>query len=126
MQFCFDMYDLKINNGRFFANERPSTATFWSLPFVLEMLLREDVDLVEVDVCDLGMKSSDADCEGDVRERTKISTNSDDVAKRVARKCARDHRHVNFIGREPSSTPVFSVRRFAMALLRRNDYMLCE
>ena len=49
-------------------------------------------------MCDFGMKSSDADGEGLVRKRTKILTNSAEVAKRAARKCTGDHRHVNLIG----------------------------
>ena len=53
---------------------------------MLDMLLKEDVTLVEVDMCDFGMKTSDADGEGLVRKRTNILTNSDEVAKRVARK----------------------------------------
>jgi hypothetical protein len=62
------------------------------------MLLRDDVNLVEVDMCNFGMMSSDAEGEGLVRKRTKILTNSDGVAKRVARKCTKDQRHVNPIG----------------------------
>ena len=45
-----------------------------------------------------GRKTSDAEGEGLVRKRTKILTKSDEVAKRVARKCTKDHRHVNLIG----------------------------
>ena len=91
MKFCFEMYELQRRNGRFFAHEHPSMATSWSLPFVLDMLLKEDVNLVEVDMCDFGMKSSDADGEGLVRKRTNILTNLDEVAKQVARKCTGDH-----------------------------------
>ena len=98
MNFCFEMYELQRKSGRFFAHEHPSTATSWSLPVVLEMLLKEDVDLVEVDMCDFGMKSVDDKGEGLVRKRTKILTNSQEVAKRVARRCAGGHRHVNLIG----------------------------
>ena len=98
MKFCFEMYELQRKNKRFFAHEHASTATSWRLPFVLEMLLREDVNLVEVDMCDFGMKSSDAEGEVLVRKRTKILANSDEVAKRAARKCSKDHKHVNLIG----------------------------
>ena len=65
---------------------------------LLEMLLREDVELVEVGMCNFGMTSSDAEGEGLVRKWTKILTNSREVAKRVARRCSGDHRHVNLIG----------------------------
>ena len=97
MKFCFEMYEVQRKSGRFFAHEHPSTATSWSMPEVLEMLIKEDVELVEVDMCDFGMKSEDAEGVGLVRKRTKILTNSQEVARRVARKCDGGHRHVNLI-----------------------------
>ena len=98
MKLCFETYEFQRRGGRYFAHEHPSTATSWSSPFVLEMLLREDVELVEVNMCNFGMTSSDAEGEGLVRRRTNILTNLPEVAKRVARRCSGDHRHVNLIG----------------------------
>ena len=40
---------------------------------MLETLLREDVELVEVDMCKFGMTSSDAEVEGLVRKGPKSS-----------------------------------------------------
>ena len=121
MKFCFEMYELQLKNGRFLAHEHPSTAASWSLPFVLEMLLREDVNLVEVDLCDVGMKSSDADGEGLVCKRTKILTNSDEVPKRVARMCTRDHRHVNLIpSQESPALPRAFSRAFCSETITRS------
>ena len=96
--FCFEMYEIQRKAGRFFAHEHPSSASSWSRPEVLEMLLREDVELVEVDMCNFGMTASDEYGEALVRKRTKILTNSSEVAKRVARKCDNSHRHVHLIG----------------------------
>ena len=87
------MYEIQRKAGRFFAHEHPSTATSWSLPCVLETLLKVDVNLVEVDMCNFSKKSSDAEGEGLVRKRTKILTNSQEVAKRVARRCTGDQSH---------------------------------
>ena len=64
MKFCFEMYEVQRNNGRVFAHEHPSTSTSWSMPELLEMLLKEEVGLVEFDMCDFGMKSKDAQREG--------------------------------------------------------------
>ena len=47
---------------------------------MLETLLREDVELVEVDMCYFGMTSSDAEGEGLVRKRSNILRNSAEVA----------------------------------------------
>ena len=57
MKFCFEMYEVQRKNGRFFAQEHPCTATSRIMPEVFEMLLKEDIDLVEVGMCDFGMKS---------------------------------------------------------------------
>ena len=65
---------------------------------MLETRLREDVELVEVDICNFGMTSSDAEGKGLVRKTSNIFTNSPEVAKRVARRCIGDCRHVNLIG----------------------------
>ena len=57
--FCFEMYEVQRKAGRYFAHEHPSSASSWSRPEVLKMLLQEDVDLVEVDMCHFGMSISD-------------------------------------------------------------------
>ena len=62
--------------GRFFAHENPSLASSWSLPEVLAMLIKEDVELVEVDMCDFGMVASDEYGEALVCKRTKLLTNA--------------------------------------------------
>ena len=68
------------------------------MPVVLEMLLKEDVELVEVDMCDFGMVASDEFGEALVRKRTKVLTNASEVARRIARKCNGQHRHVHLVG----------------------------
>ena len=100
IRFCFRIYEVQRRAGRFFAHEHPSTATSWSLPEVLDMLLKEDVELVEVDMCSFGMKAADAEgvSEALVRKRTKVMTNSTEVARRIARKCSGDHVHTHLIG----------------------------
>ena len=98
IKFCFEMYELQRKAGRFFMHEHPSSARSWNLPEVLEMLLKEEVELVEVDMCDFGMTASDEYGEALVRKRTKVLTNSSEVAKRIARKCNGQHRHVHLIG----------------------------
>ena len=49
--FCFEMYEIQRKAGRFFMHEHPSSARSWKRPEVLDMLLKEDVELVEVDMC---------------------------------------------------------------------------
>jgi hypothetical protein len=93
--FCFELYEIQRKAGRFFMHEHPSSASSWSRPEVLQMLLRQDVELIEVDMCSFGMAANDEHGEALVRKRTKILTNSVEVARRVERKCTGDHRHVH-------------------------------
>ena len=79
-------------------HEHPSSVSSWNRPEVLRMLLQEGVELVEVDMCDFGIVASDEFGEALVRKRTKILTNSPEIARRVARRCSGDHRHVHLIG----------------------------
>ena len=92
------MYELQRRAGPDFAHEHPSLDSSWSLPVVLEMFLWADVELVEIDMCDFGLTASDEFGEALVRKRTKMLTNSPEVARRVARKCTGDHRHVHLVG----------------------------
>ncbi len=67
-------------------HEHPSTATSWRRPEVLEMLLKDEVELVEVDMCCFGLAANDGYSGALVRKRTKVMTNSHEVARRIERK----------------------------------------
>ena len=69
--FCFELYEIQRRAGRFFMHEHPSSASSWGRPEVLEMLLREDIELVEVDMCDFGLTASDEHGEALVRNAPK-------------------------------------------------------
>jgi hypothetical protein len=113
--FCFEMYELQRLSGRYFAHEHPSSASSWNLPEVLEMLVQEDVDLVEVDMCEFGMVANDELGEGFVRKRTKVMTNAPEVAKRVAVRCGGGHRHVHLIGGKAKRAQLYP-RAFSRAV----------
>ena len=115
IMFCFEMYELQRKAGRYFAHEHPSSASSWSRPEVLEMLLRDDCELVEVDMCDFGLTASDEYGEALVRKRTKVLTNSPEVARRIARKCTGDHRHVHLIGGRAKRAQLYP-RAFSQAV----------
>ena len=53
------MYNIQCKANRYFAHEHPSSASSWNRPEVFAMLLQEEVELVEVDMCHFGMVASD-------------------------------------------------------------------
>ena len=79
------------------------------------MLLRQDVELIEVDMCSFGMAANDEYGEALVRKRTKILTNSIEVARRVERKCTGDHRHVHLIAGKAKRAQLYP-RAFSRAV----------
>ena len=79
------------------------------------MLLKEEVELVDVDMCDFGMTASDELGEALVRKRTKVLTNSAEVAKRIARRCDGQHRHVHLIGGKAKRAQLYP-RAFSRAV----------
>ena len=113
--FCFELYEVQRRAGRYFMHERPSSASSWNRPEVLRMLLQEGVELVEVDMCDFGMVASDEFGEALVRKRTKILTNSPEIARKVARRCSGDHRHVHLIGGKAKRAQLYP-RAFSRAV----------
>ena len=115
IRFCFEMYEIQRNGCRYFAHEHPSSASSWNRPEVLDMLLKEDVELVIVDMCDFGMVSTNKYGEALVRKRTKILTNSPEVARRVARKCSGDHVHTHLMNGKAKRAQLYP-RAFSKAV----------
>ena len=79
------------------------------------MPLKEEVELVEVDMCGFGMTAKDEGEEKPVRKRTKILTNSAEVAKRVARKCDGSHEHVHLMSGKAKRAQLYP-RAFSRAV----------
>ena len=113
--FCFEMYEVQRRAGRYFMHEHPSAASSWNRPEVLEMLLKEDVELVEVDMCHFGMVGSDELGEALVRKRTKVLTNSCEVARRIAQRCDGQHRHIHLVGGRAKKAQLYP-RAFSRAV----------
>ena len=115
IQFCLRLYDMQMSRDKHFAHEHPSTSTAWSLPEVVEFIMKKPVEVVTTHMCEFDMKSKDELGEWLVQKGTKIMTSSPEIAKRVARKCSGEHRHVPLIAGEARAAQVCP-RAFCEAL----------
>ena len=81
VEFCVRLYLEQLMGGRFFIHEHPHEAKSWGLKCITELLSREGVDTVVVDMCSYGLTSVADGVEGPARKRTKIMSNSVEVLR---------------------------------------------
>ena len=121
VKFCVRMYKLQLDGKRFFVHEHPVGASSWQMSEMIELIARDGVDVVSVDMCQFGMKTVGKDGEGPARKRTKIASNSKEVLKRVGRKCPNSggpgepHKHVHLESGKTRQAQVYP-REFCRAV----------
>ena len=69
--------------------------------------MKDEVELVDVDMCHFGIAASDEYGEALAMKRTKVMTNSHEVARRTERKCDGSHRHVLFVAGEAKKAQLY-------------------
>ena len=55
IEFALEVYQLQIDEGRYFLHEHPSSATSWQLPQMKKFILRNSVELAHMHMCQVGM-----------------------------------------------------------------------
>ena len=81
LRFALELCENHAGAGRLFLFEHPIQAKSWNFGFVKRMFKYKRVCTVDFDFCQLGMQS-----EGyPVKKRTRIMTNSQKIANRLAR-----------------------------------------
>ena len=92
------MYKVQSDNKLYFLHEHPSTASSRKNPKIFELLERPSVKRIVSHMCAFGMMQEKDGIEMLVKKPTAFMTNSDEMAKRLSRKCEGEHRHVVLIG----------------------------
>ncbi len=59
VRFCLELYQLQVDEGRFFLHEHPNSSTSWSMPEVIKMIALEGVDTTVCDMCAYGLEAED-------------------------------------------------------------------
>ena len=100
--------DMQANDGRKFVFEHPVGASSWGLETVRRVASIPDVYSVDFDFCELGMTSVDEQGEAPAKKRTRILTNSQEIAQSISRaQCSGTHRHVALVGGRASACQVY-------------------
>ena len=88
---------LQLDGGRHFVFEHPLSASSWRLPALRRLRARAGVTETTVHMCAFGLTSRDHFGEAPVLKPTRILTSSWAIRDAVAKKCSRDHRHVQLV-----------------------------
>ena len=88
LQFCAQIYQDQLREGRHFLHEHPAWAKSWGLPEIQQITNRPEVVVVEMHQCQYGMTQRDS--QGHIRpilKPTRWATSAIELAKLLSRKC---------------------------------------
>ena len=86
MRLSCKMYIEQMNEGNDFVHEHPHGASSWSTDVVKELLCRDDVYWVRMDMCSAGTKAKRRDgTEGPARKTSGWITSAREVAEELSR-----------------------------------------
>ena len=91
LELVCEIIKWQINRGGYVVFEHPRGASSWEQECIQEVLRMEGMMLVECDMCEFGLNVTG---EGLNKKPTTLATNSPCIAKKMARKCKKDHFHV--------------------------------
>ena len=95
------LYDVSIEQGRYFLHEHPKTASSWKEKCIQKLAGMEGVCTIEGPMCRWKMVSSDATGISFVKKQTKCLTNSPVLAEKLEGVCSNEipgkgwHRHIH-------------------------------
>jgi len=98
LEFCAKLYKIQHENHLYFLHEHPWGASSWKEKCITELLDLEGVQRVKSHMCAFGMRDSDHQGGGLVKEPTGSMTNAFRIAEELEKPCCSDHRHVVLIG----------------------------
>ena len=93
-------------------HEHPENSKAWDMPEITELLMMPEVGSTVLHMCAFGMTSSDKDGEAPVKKGTRIISSSEEVLKRISRRCSNEtdeikHRHVHLIQGRAKAAQVY-------------------
>ena len=88
IKFCVEIYKSQIAGRRFFLHEHPHSASSWQMKEIKEMMMHEEVEVTECDMCAYGLVVADKDGTALARKRTRLMSNSPEIMKRCSRQCS--------------------------------------
>ena len=125
IRFCVELYKMQVEAKRHFVHEHPARSKAWNMPELMnlkemiELTMNPAVGMIELDMCAFGMTSQDEAGEGLVKKTTRILSTSEEVLRRLSKRCENSgrsdeekHRHVHLIQGRAQRVQIYP-RRFA-------------
>ena len=109
LRFVISLYQLQLEQGRHYLHEHPSGANSLSDDWMLRLLKHPRVLTVTSDQCQYGLLTTSM-VDGRplaAKKPTRWATTSPQMAKRLSRKCSRDHEHGHLLGGRAASAALY-------------------
>ena len=100
MRFIVEVHWEQVNHGRWFLHEHPVVATSWLMEEVKKLQRAAGVCTTVADQGGAGSMPA--------RKRTKVMTNSSEIAKELSWKCPEDHLHQALVGGRAHKAAIYS------------------
>ena len=95
---CVNIYKYQYEQGMYYLHEHPQSASSWKLATMTKLIQRTSPEFVVANMCAFGMHDRDHQGGGLVKKPTGFMTNATMIAKKLAKPCSGDHRHIVLIG----------------------------
>ena len=120
VRFCLELYKMQLQARRHFIHEHPERSRAWAMPEVVDMMMRPEVGSTVLHMCAYGMMAKDEKGTAHVQKATRVMSSSEEVLKRVSRRCTNEdghskHRHVQLISGRAKQAQVYP-RAFGIAI----------
>ena len=107
LKFCAALYQIQMDQGRYFLHEHPWSASSWKEPCIQSLVQDPRVNVVKGDMCCFGMYQNVGTEEMFVKKSTGFMTNACEVAKVLSETCENQHRHVHLLNGRASRAEVY-------------------
>ena len=123
LAFCMELYELQVNQGRFFLHEHPRTATSWQAPSVERVARLPGVSKVHAHMCPFDMRVLFEGSQKLVFKPTTWMSNSPCILKELNKQCTNtgdpltDHKHADLKGGRAHYAQIYP-EKLCLAILK--------
>ena len=109
---------MQHESGRIFLHEHPNSAGSWQELAIAKLLKLLGVHKAQLDMRQYGLQTAGPDGTiGFAKKTTSLLTNSEIMAKTLAKRCNGEHRHVQLFGGQRCSKAAVYTVEFAQAIV---------
>ena len=127
LEFSAEIYQMQIDEGRYFLHEHPTTASSWRYDCMQRLIVNPYVGSIVFHMCQYGMMQKDDDgIEKHVKKPTRWLSNSPYVLNELDKRCEGLHDHVQLLGGKAKAAQVYPVMLCAAILQGLKKQLQCD